>query len=41
VKNVLSNATFYAALLSGEPQSLKQRLGSVSPSTAAGRADLP
>ena len=41
VKNVLSNATFYAALLSGEPQSLKRRLGSVSPSTAAGRADLP
>ncbi|GAA4415844.1 lytic transglycosylase domain-containing protein [Quisquiliibacterium transsilvanicum] len=41
VKNVLSNATFYAALLSGEPQSLKRRLGSVAPSSSAGRADLP
>ncbi|HWS74148.1 MAG TPA: transglycosylase SLT domain-containing protein [Quisquiliibacterium sp.] len=41
VKNVLSNATFYAVLLSGEPQSLKRRLGSVAPSSAPGRADLP
>lgn len=41
VKNVLSNATFYAALLSGEPQSLKQRLGRIAPSSAPGRADLP
>ncbi|MGO4578580.1 transglycosylase SLT domain-containing protein [Cupriavidus sp. 2TAF22] len=32
VKNVLSNATYYAALMSGRPQSLKDRLGSVSPS---------
>lgn len=32
VKNVLSNATYYAALMSGRPQSLKDRLGTVSPS---------
>jgi len=32
VKNVLSNATYYAALMSGQPQSLKARLGVVSPS---------
>ncbi|AJG17698.1 Soluble lytic murein transglycosylase precursor [Cupriavidus basilensis] len=32
VKNVLSNATYYAALMSGRPQSLKDRLGVVSPS---------
>jgi len=31
VKNVLSNATYYAALFSGKPQSLKERLGMVSP----------
>ena len=31
VKNVLSNATWYAALFSGRPQSLKQRLGMISP----------
>jgi soluble lytic murein transglycosylase len=33
VKNVLSNATYYAALMSGQPQSLKGRLGSVTPSS--------
>ncbi|SOZ14884.1 putative SOLUBLE LYTIC MUREIN TRANSGLYCOSYLASE PRECURSOR TRANSMEMBRANE PROTEIN [Cupriavidus taiwanensis] len=32
VKNVLSNATYYAALMSGRPQSLKSRLGTVAPS---------
>lgn len=32
VKNVLSNATYYAALMSGQPQSLKSRLGQVAPS---------
>ncbi|MDQ0143787.1 lytic transglycosylase domain-containing protein [Cupriavidus necator] len=32
VKNVLSNATYYAALMSGRPQSLKSRLGTVTPS---------
>jgi soluble lytic murein transglycosylase len=31
VKNVMSNATYYAALFSGKPQSLKQRLGQVVP----------
>ncbi len=31
VKNVLSNATYYAALFTGRPQSLKERLGMVSP----------
>jgi len=31
VKNVLSNATYYAAIFSGRPQSLKQRLGQIGP----------
>ncbi|MCM1512521.1 MAG: lytic transglycosylase domain-containing protein [Oxalobacter formigenes] len=31
VKKVLSNAVYYAALETGRPQSLKQRLGEVSP----------
>ena len=31
VKNVMSNATYYAALFTGRPQSLKERLGVVSP----------
>ena len=31
VKNVLSNATYYAALFEGKPQSLKARLGTVIP----------
>lgn len=31
VKNVLSNATYYAALFENRPQSLKARLGMVSP----------
>ncbi len=31
VKKVLSNATYYAALFSGQPQSLKARLGTVAP----------
>ncbi|MEN7526566.1 lytic transglycosylase domain-containing protein [Cupriavidus sp. 2SB] len=33
VKNVLSNATYYSALMSGRPQSLKDRLGVVAPSS--------
>lgn len=33
VKNVLSNATYYAALMSGRPQSLKARLGMIAPSS--------
>lgn len=40
VKKVLSNATFYAALLTGQPQSLKARLGSVAPTPAKG-SELP
>jgi soluble lytic murein transglycosylase len=35
VKKVLSNTTNYAALLSGQPQSLKTRLGMVGPRDAA------
>ncbi len=31
VKKVLSNTTMYAAILTGQPQSLKNRLGSVGP----------
>ncbi|WP_009520882.1 lytic transglycosylase domain-containing protein [Imbroritus primus] len=34
VKNVLSNATYYAAIISGQPQSLRARLGQVAPSQA-------
>jgi soluble lytic murein transglycosylase len=34
VKNVLSNATYYAALFENSPQSLKKRLGMVSPASA-------
>ncbi|CAM3410215.1 lytic transglycosylase domain-containing protein [Bordetella flabilis] len=40
VKNVMANATYYAALFSGQPQSLKQRLGRISPEPAE-RVDLP
>jgi soluble lytic murein transglycosylase len=35
VKKVLSNATSYAAILTGQPQSLKSRLGMVGPRDAA------
>jgi soluble lytic murein transglycosylase len=31
VKNVLSNATYYAALFENKPQSLKARLGAIAP----------
>ena len=31
VKKVMSNATFYAALFSGKPQSLKDRLAPIPP----------
>ena len=37
VKKVLANTTFYAAMLTGQPQSLKARLGMVGPRDA----DLP
>ncbi|MEY4344793.1 MAG: hypothetical protein RL032_625 [Pseudomonadota bacterium] len=44
VKKVLSNTTNYAALITGQPQSLKARLGMVGPRDAAAPelgADLP
>jgi soluble lytic murein transglycosylase len=44
VKKVLSNTTNYAALISGQPQSLKTRLGTVGPrdgSTLAINTELP
>ena len=42
VKNVLSNATYYAALFDNKPQSLKARLGMVGPKSAeAAIGDLP
>jgi soluble lytic murein transglycosylase len=40
VKNVLSNATTYAALFENKPQSLKTRLGTV-PAPGAGSSRLP
>jgi soluble lytic murein transglycosylase len=36
VKAVLSNATYYAAMLSGKPQSLRTLLGTVHPAPAGG-----
>ena len=44
VKKVLSNTTNYAALITGQPQSLKTRLGFVGPrdtSAPAENLDLP
>jgi soluble lytic murein transglycosylase len=35
VKKVLANTTMYAAILSGQPQSLKARLGHVGPRDGA------
>ena len=35
VKKVLSNTTNYAALITGQPQSLKSRLGTIGPRDAA------
>jgi soluble lytic murein transglycosylase len=40
VKNVMSNATNYAALFDNKPQSLKARLGRITPRSAAA-SDLP
>lgn len=40
VKNVMSNATYYAAMFENKPQSLKQRLGMVAPRENA-PSDLP
>lgn len=44
VKKVLANTTFYAAMLTGQPQSLKARLGTVGPreeTQPAPNGDLP
>lgn len=44
VKKVLANTTNYAAMLTGQPQSLRSRLGTVGPRDAAAPAvntDLP
>ena len=44
VKKVLANTTLYAALISGQPQSLRERLGQVGPrpdSAPASEEDLP
>jgi soluble lytic murein transglycosylase len=44
VKKVLSNTTNYAALITGQPQSLKARLGTIGPRSAnapAENLDLP
>jgi soluble lytic murein transglycosylase len=40
VKKVLSNSTYYAAMFAGKPQSLKARLGTVSPRALAA-SELP
>ncbi len=40
VKNVMSNATYYAMMFTGRPQSLKKRLGTVSPEPSQA-LDLP
>jgi soluble lytic murein transglycosylase len=44
VKKVLSNATMYSAIITGEPQSLKAKLGKVGPrekNEAVEDTDLP
>ena len=40
VKKVLSNTTVYASLISGQPQSLKSRLGMVGPRNASASDNL-
>ena len=40
VKHVMSNATYYAAMFSGQPQSLKARLGQIEPPSVR-TAELP
>jgi len=41
VKNVLSNATYYAAMFDKKPQSLKARLGTVGPKGWTAPLDVP
>jgi soluble lytic murein transglycosylase len=40
VKNVLSNANYYSSVMNGSTQSLKQRLGVITPK-AATQSELP
>lgn len=40
VKNVLANATYYSAVMNGQVQSLKQRLGVIAPKVAS-QSELP
>jgi soluble lytic murein transglycosylase len=40
VKKVLSNATYYASLFTGQPQSLRGWLGQIGPQPA-GSTELP
>ena len=40
VKNVMSNATYYAAMFENRPQSLKQRMGNIAPNADVA-TDLP
>ncbi|CAM3977419.1 transglycosylase SLT domain-containing protein [Bordetella tumulicola] len=41
VKHVMSNATYYAAMFSGQPQSLKARLGQIDPNGSMRTAEAP
>ena len=41
VKKVLTNATFYSAVLDGKSTSLKERLGRVSPRSTMAAVDTP
>ncbi|HEY5800308.1 MAG TPA: transglycosylase SLT domain-containing protein [Burkholderiaceae bacterium] len=41
VKNVLSNATYYAAIFENKPQSLRERLGQVAPKGYTAPLDAP
>lgn len=40
VKNVLANATYYSSVINGQTQSLKQRLGIITPKVAT-QSELP
>jgi soluble lytic murein transglycosylase len=40
VKNVMSNATYYAMMFTGKPHSLKERLGTIAPAPRK-KVDLP
>jgi len=39
VKKVMSNAVYYSALFNGQPQSIKNRLGTIAPRTADTKAE--